>query len=299
MFPTLPAQPLISLVMGTLGRTAEVGRFLSGLKAQSYPHFELLIVDQNPDDRLLHIIDPFTGIFPIRRLTSPPGLSRARNRAIPEIRGEIVGFPDDDCFYPPYLLENVARFFLEHPEYTGLSGRVEFFEGRGVGHFSSRSGEITPYNIWFRVTSFTLFLRAEAFAQVGKFAETLGIGSNTPWGSSEDIDLPLRLFKKGCRIFYHPGLVVYHPFQLQKGVREAWKRGLNYGRGIGRVLRIHNYPFWFISYHLTRSICGAMLNLARVKIPELAYYLGGFIGKLQGVASKVENSQEIPPSNSD
>ena len=48
-----------SLIMGTLGRVEEVGAFLASLQRQDHRDFELLIVDQNPDERLAPLVEQY------------------------------------------------------------------------------------------------------------------------------------------------------------------------------------------------------------------------------------------------
>ena len=43
---------MISLIVATKDRVAELGRLLGSLENQVYREFEVIIVDQNPDDRL-------------------------------------------------------------------------------------------------------------------------------------------------------------------------------------------------------------------------------------------------------
>ena len=47
----------ISLVMATLGRVREIEDFVQSLTSQTYKDYELIIVDQNPDDRLIPVIN--------------------------------------------------------------------------------------------------------------------------------------------------------------------------------------------------------------------------------------------------
>lgn len=277
--------PLVSLVLATVGREQEVREFLASLQAQTYRNFELFLVDQNPDERLLPILDAYRPLFPLYHLRSPRGLSRARNRALPELHGSLVGFPDDDCLYPEDLLERVVHFLNEHAEYAGVSGTVRFLGGRGLGRFQGKAGVITPANIWFRVTSFTLFLRREVLSATGGFPEHLGIGTHTPWGSSEEIALALKAMQLGFRLFYEPRIFVYHPFQLQQGFRAAWQRGIRYGGGIGRVLAEYGYPRPYQGYHLLRSLGGVLVHLVRGRFPEAIYHGGAFLGKLRGLLS--------------
>ena len=48
-----------SLVLSTINRTDEVRRFLTTLDSQTYRQFELIVVDQNKDGRLLPILKPY------------------------------------------------------------------------------------------------------------------------------------------------------------------------------------------------------------------------------------------------
>ena len=70
-----------SLIVCTVTRTAELEAFLGSLAAQKQPPaFEVIVVDQNPDDRLAPLLDRCRGRFPVRRLRSEIGLSLLRGR---------------------------------------------------------------------------------------------------------------------------------------------------------------------------------------------------------------------------
>src|SRR5215218_759571 len=152
-----------SLVLATVGRTDELRRFLAHLDTQTHREFELVVVDQNKDERLKPILEPYRGKFPILHLPSEQGLSRARNVGIEHARGDVIGFPDDDCWYPPDLLAYIATFLERHPEVGGINGRmadgpVGDSDGRvgkrnravGTPRFEKRAGSLTKVNAWRR-----------------------------------------------------------------------------------------------------------------------------------------------------
>ena len=97
-----------SLLLATVGRTAELERFLSSLDAQTYRNFDLIVVDQNPDERLAALVQSYAGRFPVLCVKSTPGLSRARNAGLRYVSGDVIAFPDDDCWYPPDLLRKAT-----------------------------------------------------------------------------------------------------------------------------------------------------------------------------------------------
>ena len=59
---------MFSLVLATKNRVNEVERFLRSLTTQTHENFELVLVDQNPDDRLLELVKSYGQKFPIIHL---------------------------------------------------------------------------------------------------------------------------------------------------------------------------------------------------------------------------------------
>src|SRR5215203_3851017 len=127
-----------SLVVPTVGRTHELERFLASLRTQTHQNFELIVVDQNSDSRLAAVLAAYEDTFPIFYIREKErGASRARNSGLRHpLTGAVVAFPDDDCQYPPDLLDKVARFFASHPQIDGLSGTL-IDEHGNLSSFSS------------------------------------------------------------------------------------------------------------------------------------------------------------------
>lgn len=279
--------PTFSLVMATFGRVVEVERFLQTLGQQSYQSFELIVIDQNLDDRLIPILNTYRESFPIIHLRSERGLSRARNLGLRHIQGKIVGFPDDDCWYPPDLLERVMRFFEENPSFDGITGRSVDGEGNpSATKWDTNPGSVDFFNVWKRGISFSIFFRIKVIKKVGDFDETLGVGAGTPWGAGEETDYLLRALKEGYIIRYDPSLVVYHPQPIKRYDVQAIERARTYSAGIGRVLRKHRYPLWFVVYQLLRSVGGALLSLASGQLGKARYYTAVLHGKFSGWIAK-------------
>src|SRR6266513_6099301 len=249
-----------SLVLATVGRVAVVERFLESLVSQGYSELELIIMDQNDDERLARVVAKFRDTTRIEHTRSARGLSRARNVGLSACTGDVVAFPDDDCVYPNGLLARVAGRLAQMPEADGLTGQAS---GQRLGfsaRFDTKSGWLRKYNAWSRTISFTLFLRRSLTQAVGGFDEALGVGAGTPWGAGEDLDYPLRALGLGMRIFYDPSIVVDHPGAMD-GRSPSWRdlssRSFQYGAGFGRVWRKHRYPSYLVSYYLLRPFLGS------------------------------------------
>lgn len=252
-----------SLIMGTLGRTAEVGRFLASLQRQDYRDFELIIIDQNPDGRLLPLIAEYRQYFSIKRLVSPKGLSRARNTGLSQISGDIVAFPDDDCWYPDGLLSYVASRFEQDAKLDGLTGRFVDESGNFEGRWLPHSQVLNRYTVWRGAISFSIFLRRAMVNRIGAFDEMLGVGAGTPWGAGEETDYLLRGIKLGACIEFDHALVLHHPVKTSSYDKAACDRQACYEAGFGRVICRSGFPFWYFPLVCLRTLTGSGIALCR------------------------------------
>jgi len=270
-----------SLVLATIDRSAELEEFIQSLAKQAYHNYEVILVDQNDDDRLVPIVEKYQSILPILHLRSRKGLSRARNVGLKHVTGDVVAFPDDDCIYPPDLLSKVNTFFETHPDSDGVTGKAVSTNGKmSSGRWDSNAGYITKWNVWRRGISFSIFLRSYVIKSIGYFDEELGVGSGTLWGSGEETDLLLRAIESGYRIYYEPEITVIHP---EKSLGQfSVTRAMFYGQGMGYVLRKHKYPIWYVIASLARPAGGALIDLLGFKLESARYRWATLLGRARG-----------------
>ncbi len=267
------------LVVATVDRVEELSRLLTSLESQTHADFRVLLVDQNDDNRLAQVVGAHNALE-IQRLRSRRGLSRARNVALRELRADVVAFPDDDCVYPPGLLERVARRLAAQSELDGLTGRAVDDVGRSSASWAAEPARLTRDNLWNRAISFAIFLRNAVVQQVGEFDEQLGLGSGTAWSSGEETEYLVRAVGGGARIEYDPALTVTHdekPVSDSLGARE--------GASIGYILRKHDYPKRTVTRMLIRPAGGAVVALARRDGEGARFQLDTLRGRLRGYRS--------------
>jgi glycosyltransferase involved in cell wall biosynthesis len=271
-----------SLVLATIGRVGEVKRFLASLERQQIP-IELIVVDQNQDDRLVPVLQPYANRFNLVHIRSSPGLSKARNLGLARITGDVIGFPDDDCWYPDGVLARVRQLLSENENWDGLTGRSVDGDGQpSAGQWAADSGVIPLFGTWNRAISFTVFLRRSVVETVGAFDESLGVGSPTPWQSGEETDYVMRSVASGFRLWYQHDLTVCHPNPTAIYDAGAIARGRRYARGFGRVLRKHRFPLRHVFYWLSRPAGGLLIAALSGHWSRAAFQWAVLRGRLEG-----------------
>jgi glycosyltransferase involved in cell wall biosynthesis len=274
--------PRFSLVVATVGRSEELTRLIESLLRQTCESFEVIVVDQNVDDRVHRILSRYDHLDVIH-LRSELGVSRARNVGLNAARGEIIAFPDDDCWYPPDALESRLALLDGHPEWHALLGRSVDANGEeSMGRWATRAGSITKLGVWTSVIAFNMFVRRSVCQQIGGFDESLGPGAGTPWGACEENDYILRAINAGFTAWYEPGVTAFHPNTVSDYATAAQSRGGPYGRGMGRVLRKHRFPLWFAAYSIARPALGAGFELLRGRTAKSHYHWVAARGRATG-----------------
>lgn len=108
--------PLVSVIVPTYNRPEWLRETLQSVLAQTYPNFEIIVVnDAGPD--VTHIIDALNEEGRIRLITHErnKGLGAARNTGVRAANGKYIAYLDDDDIFLP----NHLATLVSHLEATG------------------------------------------------------------------------------------------------------------------------------------------------------------------------------------
>ena len=115
---------LISIIVPVLNRQNEIEECIRSVFDQSYPNWELLIIDNGSTDNTSEICRALADQEPrIRLLSAPRGVSLARNAGIDAAQGKYLFFLDSDDVIHPSLLETLLIVMEEHQ--AGLAGTTK------------------------------------------------------------------------------------------------------------------------------------------------------------------------------
>jgi glycosyltransferase involved in cell wall biosynthesis len=274
----------VSLIVATRWRTKEVRRLLDSLVDQTYQVFDVIVVDQNDDDRVQSLLAEYDSRLTIKHVRSRTfGHAAANNVGLRICDGDIVTFPDDDCWYAPDLLRRVVDMFEAHPEWDGISGCEASTEPVAKRErFDQEAGQVTQQNIWRRHISIAMFFRAASLGGLF-YDERLGIGAETIWGSGEETEFLLQAMKLGSFVQYEPSVAVFHldwgqgPYTVT-----AIKKARRYGMGVGRILYAHDFPASVTLKYFCRPLLGGAYTLLLGRPRKAVYHWSIFVGRTTG-----------------
>lgn len=274
--------PIISLILATVGRTSELGRLFESFAAQTFKDFEVIIVDQNDDDRLLPYVEQARKLgLDVKHLKHfPANLAAARNTGIEAAASNWIGFPDDDCWYDPTVLAHLARHIQKADAPEGVI--IRWVE-------QGEPPVIAPALTWERsrnfrdvpVSSITLFIKRSTLVGIGGFDSRFGVGQ---WfGAAEEHDLVLRALREGATLVYEPAAEVHHAVGPKEAPADPQARlaARKRARGTGALYAKHGLPAWVVVRGLLAPILRPLMKGSLGN--ELSYGVAVMLGRLDGM----------------
>jgi histidinol-phosphate aminotransferase len=203
-----PISPLrVSVVIAARNAGAYLFKSLQSLYQSSYKNVEVVVVDDCSTDESRQIAARFPcRLIPLAERCGP---GKARNIGVDASSGEIIFFTDADVMVCPGTIEQVANFFNANPDIDAVLG---CYTKEIPGHdFVSNYKNLLHHFVHQRSAGpvagfFTACgaIRRGAFEKVGGFDESVADCS------LEDLELGMRLHRRGGKIALHPEIQVTH-----------------------------------------------------------------------------------------
>ncbi len=294
---------LISVVVCTRDRPESLLRTLSSVLEVEWNDLEVVVVDNAPaTDGTRRVVDALDDRR-LRYVREPaPGLSRARNRALVEARGEIVAFTDDDVVVDPGWLRALASGFARSRRVACVTGFVApaeletaaqaYFEAKVKWSASLRprlfdldqnrgATPMFPYDAGELGAGANFAVRRSALAVIGSFDEALGAGS--PAEGGEDLDFFARVILAGCSLAFEPNAIVWH--EHRRDTKSLRRQMHGYGAGFSAYAFKHMI-FGRAAGHVARVVATSRAPSSRPprRRPILTPIAGMRMAELRGVA---------------
>ena len=186
--------PKVTVFIPVYNREAYIGTAIESILRQSFPQFELLLVDDGSTDHSVEVLRSYDD--PRIRVVcneSNRGIPYTRNRGLELARGEYIALLDSDDTAQPDRLRKQVAFLDHHPDHVQVGGWKQAMDEHGRLLKKRKRQPTAPADIQaqllFRcsLTNTTL---------MGRTAVLREYGYRNSFPVCEDYDLHVRLAKR-------------------------------------------------------------------------------------------------------
>ncbi len=197
----------VNVIIPTYNRSWAVKRAIDSVFAQTYPHFQLIVVDDGSTDDTKRLLDTYDDPRMVVLTQPNRGVSAARNTGIRAGRGDLISLLDSDDLWLPDKLSRQVDFFEHHPD--ALICQTEEIWIRNGRRVNPKKRHQKPQGMIFEpslalclVSPSAVMIRRKLLDEVGLFDENLP--------ACEDYDLWLRISWKYPIYLIDAPLIIKH-----------------------------------------------------------------------------------------
>ncbi|MBN1963813.1 MAG: glycosyltransferase family 2 protein [Anaerolineae bacterium] len=233
------SDPLVSVVVINWNGAHHLPTCLDALRAQTYPHREVLVADNASTDGSQALVRDQYPEVKLVALDENRGFTGGNNAGIAASTGEIVILLNNDTEADPGWIAAVVDAFNRHPDAGLVASKLLLFDRRDTFHtagdFYRLDGLPGNRGVWqrdegqydreeyvFGACGGALSVRRTVLDQVGLLDDDF-------FFSAEDVDLCWRVQLAGWRCVYTPDAVVFHRLAATGGdVTASFYNGRNF-----------------------------------------------------------------------
>ena len=184
----------VSVIIPTYGGSDSLFRSVDSVLSQTYPDFEVIVVDDNNPDtearkKTEQQMKKYVGNAQVKYIKHERNKngSAARNTGYRNSDGEYICLLDDDDFFLPAKIEKQVHYLKAHPEFGAC---YCWRRQRGEDICVTYTGDLSCYLLEqsFTPTTCSLMIRRECYEALAGFDET--------YRRHQDYEFLLRFFKQ-------------------------------------------------------------------------------------------------------
>ncbi|HXL57272.1 MAG TPA: glycosyltransferase [Chitinophagaceae bacterium] len=211
---------LVSVIMPAYNAEKFIAESINSVIAQTYKHWELIVIDDGSEDNTKLIINEFINkesrIKYVYQANGKQG--KARNKGIGIANGELIAFLDSDDIWKPKMLEKQVDLI------TKTGSDLVFSDIKFIDAQSNMIDEnhTVPDEKFEGITGIKFFLQKNLIPTttvLAKKAAILKVGgfkTSNELQYAEDYDLWLRILVSGARFVYNlEPLALYRKYEAQ------------------------------------------------------------------------------------
>jgi glycosyltransferase involved in cell wall biosynthesis len=218
---------LVSVIIPSYNTGRYLPEALDSVFAQTYPHYEIIVVDDGSSDDTAAILQPYLSRIQVIYQTNQ-GVSAARNHALSKAQGEWLLFLDADDKLSPSKLEKQLAIANENTAilHSGwwLIAEDASLMSEAKPYLQSPKLDLETWLFWKPVYPAAMLFRRDDVEKVGGF--------DTNLAHAEDVDLVFRIVAAGGESLWLKEATAY--YRQREG--SASTKSLKQAQSIERVL---------------------------------------------------------------
>lgn len=274
--------PLVTVIIASYNGEKFLEDCLGSLIKSTYPNLDILIVDDGSTDNSKKIFAKYLKLSNQIRIVKNEkniGLSKSRNKAIRESKGDVLLFLDNDTEIMPDTIDKLIAALYSSPKLGAVQALLVDFEKRDLIQVGGL--KLIPYTGWGIILDqwkerkiykpngnviglgAALAVNREVVMKINGFDEEF-------FHYTDDLDFSYRIWVAGYQIAIVPDAIVYHwtkPMEMRKNVHDNNEKVyFHMGKNSIRFI-LKNYDvghvFFYLPICVTILVIRAMLVLIR------------------------------------
>jgi len=216
----MQAKILVSTVIPTYNSAPYLERCLTSIKNQTYPHIEIIVVDNHSKDKTGQIAQLYGNVY----IKGPERCSQ-RNYGTSKASGDFFFFIDSDMELEPEVVDECVHEVLNRNIDAIVIPEISV----GDGFWTRCKALERSCYIKDSLIEAARFIKKKAFLEVNGYDENLV--------AAEDWDLSLRIKKAGFSFSRINALIKHHEGRLN--LKNTIRKKYSYGLTISRYIEKH------------------------------------------------------------
>ncbi len=271
---------LYSVIIPIYNRPNEIDELLDSLIKQTYPNFEVLVIEDGSSERCENIISKYENKLNVQYFFKEnSGQGFSRNFGFEKAKGDYFIVFDSDCLIPDHYFQSVEDFLnvnaadafggpdKAHDSFTPMQKAISYsmtsvFTTGGIRGNKKHYGKFHP-------RSFNMGISQEVYEKAGGYKITR---------MGEDLEFSMRIIKSGFKTALIPEAYVYHKrrtslAQFYKQLHFFGRARINVGRFYKEEVKLFHWfpalftigflslPFWSLIHPVLgiATICAYLL----------------------------------------
>jgi GT2 family glycosyltransferase len=249
---------VVSVLIPTFNRPAELANTLRLLEHQTFKHFEIVVIDDgSPNEDTLKVVEQYPKVC-FERLEPNVGVVEAHNIGLQKCKGRYILNLDDDSWpVDSGAIAKCVEFMDAHPEVGIAALNIKNINPPGASLLWPQ--DLQPFFVPFYVGCGAIYRTEVVLAA--------GLNVSAFFRQGQESDRSLRVLNSGYQIVALPNILIHH---LQSPANRNWKKhtaleAVNYMRR--ELIRA---PLALIPIGILRA---AIFALGRIRHMDMMIYL--------------------------